>query len=91
MWSRPRKPQRNPNPSANEVSGSYVSARVVELQLVQRVPQLGVVVGVGREQPGEDHRLHLLVAGERLGAAPACERDRVADASPWTSFSPVTR
>ncbi len=23
MWSRPRKPQRKPNPSATDVSGSY--------------------------------------------------------------------
>ena len=35
---------------------------VVELQPLERVAQLRVVVGVGREDPGEDHRLHVLVA-----------------------------
>ena len=40
---------------------------VVQLQLLERVAQLRVVVGVGREEPGEDHRLDVLVAGQRLG------------------------
>ena len=31
--------------------------RVVELQLLERVAQLLVVVGVGREEAGEHHRL----------------------------------
>ncbi len=38
---------------------------VVQLQALKRVAQLRVVVGVGREDAGEDHRLHVLVAGER--------------------------
>ena len=42
--------------------------RVVELQLLERVAQLGVVVGVRREQPGEHHRLDVLVA--RAAAPP---------------------
>ena len=39
---------------------------VVQLQPLERVAELGVVVGVGREEPGEDHRLDVLVAGQRL-------------------------
>ena len=38
---------------------------VVQLQLLERVAQLGVVVGVRREEPGEHHRLDLLVARQR--------------------------
>ena len=38
--------------------------RVVELELLERVAELRVVVGVGRKEPGEDHRLHVLVAGQ---------------------------
>ena len=54
---------------------------VVQLQALQRVAQLGVLVGVAREETGEHHRLDILVAGQRLGrgrAAPS--RQRVADA-----------
>ena len=54
---------------------------IVELQPLERVTQLGVLVGVAREQAREDHRLDVLVARQRLlgGCALAC-RQRVADA-----------
>ncbi len=46
---------------------------IVELQLLEGVAQLRVVVGVGREEPREHHRLHVLVAGQtarrRVGAS----------------------
>ena len=35
---------------------------VVQLQLLERVAELRVLVGVGREEAGEDHRLDVLVA-----------------------------
>ena len=54
--------------------------RVVQLQLLERVAQLGVLVGVRREEAGEDHRLDVLVAGQRLGGGRASRRERVADA-----------
>ena len=65
--------------------------RVVEHQLLERVAQVRVVVGVDREQPAEHHRLDLAVARQRLarfparGAAarargPRARRQRVADA-----------
>src|SRR5947209_3565054 len=53
---------------------------VVQRQLLERVAQVGVLVGVEREQPAEDHRLDLAVAGERLGRAAGPGRERVADA-----------
>ena len=55
---------------------------VVERELLQRVAQVGVVVGVDREQAAEDHRLDLAVAGQRLGGAVVLGRQRVADAQP---------
>ena len=40
---------------------------VVERQPVERVAQVLVAVGVDREEPAEDDRAHLAVAGQRLG------------------------
>ena len=53
---------------------------VAQLQLLERVAQLGIGVGVGREEAREDHRLDVLVAGERRGCASPLRRQRVADA-----------
>ena len=54
---------------------------VVERELLQRVAQVGVVVGVDREQAAEDHRLDLAVAGQRLARRRGrLRRQRVADA-----------
>ena len=44
-----------------------MNARVVHVQLVERVAQVRVVGAVGREDAGEDHRLDSLKPGERLG------------------------
>ena len=54
--------------------------RVVQLQALERVAKLRVVVGVRREEAGEDHGLHVLVARERLGGRPSLRRERVSDA-----------
>ena len=80
MCSRPRKPQRKPKPSASEVSGSHDSAASLSVELLERVAQLRVVVGVDREQAAEHHRLDLAVAGQRLGRRVGLGRQRVADA-----------
>ena len=53
---------------------------VVEGQLLERVAQVRVGVGVDREQAAEHHRLDLAVAGQRLGRAAGLRRQRVADA-----------
>jgi hypothetical protein len=64
---------------------------VVELELVERVAQHGVVRAVDRVQAGEHHRLGVAVAAERL-AAPACAAgDGVADPDWRTSLTPVMR
>ena len=67
---------------AQRVGGLGLPAQrgVVERQLLQRVAQVGVVVGVDREQAAEHHRLDLAVAGQRLGRPAALGRQRVADA-----------
>ena len=61
---------------------------VVELQLLECVPQLGVLVGVGREEAREDGRLHVLVAGQRLGGGALLRRQRLADAQPAHVLEP---
>ena len=56
---------------------------VVELELLERVAQVGVLVGVDRKQAAEDDRLDVAVAGQRLEVAVArpavLRRQRVAD------------
>ena len=56
---------------AERVGGLGLPAQrgVVEGELLERVAQVRVVVGVDREQAAEDHRLDLAVAGQRLGRA----------------------
>jgi hypothetical protein len=51
--------------------GLVAQRAVVELELFQRVAQLVVLAGLGRVQAGEDLRLDLLEAGQRLGGGPA--------------------
>ena len=79
MWSRPRKPQRNPNPSATELSRLVREARVVEVELLERLAEERVVLAADRVDPGEDQALRLLVAGQRLGRGCSDGRDGVAD------------
>ena len=52
---------------------------VVELELVEGLAQLRVVRAVQRIQAGEDHRLGVLVAAERLGRALVQGGDGVTD------------
>src|SRR5690606_32111260 len=52
---------------------------IVEAQLLQRFAQVGVVLGIDREEAGEHARLHLLEAGQRLGRRVAGKGQRVAD------------
>ena len=46
--------------------GLVVQRGVVELQLLERVAQLLVLLRVRRIEAGEHHRVHVLVAGQRL-------------------------
>ena len=65
---------------------------VVELQLVERVAQRRVVVAVDRVEPGEHHRVGVLVAAERLGGAVVLADVTVSPTRDWrTSFTPVMR
>ena len=52
---------------------------VVQLELVQGVPQVRVVVPVQRVQAGEHHRLGVRVPGQRLGRRAGGAGHRVAD------------
>ena len=51
MWSRPRKPQRKPKPSASLVSGSQVSAASFSVELLERVAQVRVLVRLDGNRP----------------------------------------
>ena len=82
MWSRPRKPQRNPKPSATRRLGLVHERRVVELQLLERVAQQRVLV---RLRSGRARRRPSAWPGGSRAAASAAgvrsSRDRVADAA----------
>ena len=62
---------------------------VVQLQLLERVAELGIVVGVGREEPREHHRLDVLVARQRLAAGRVSAVSVSPTRSSETSFRPV--
>ena len=91
MCSRPRNPQRNPNPSASRGLRLPAERGVVQAELLERVAQVGIVVGLDREQAAEHHRLDLAVAGQRLARG----SDLVVSVSPTrslvTSLIPVIR
>jgi len=65
---------------AQRVGGLGLPAqrRVVERELLQRVAQVGILVGVDGEQAAEDHRLHFPVARQRLCGRPRLDGQRVA-------------
>ena len=67
MCSRPRKPQRNPKPSAWRHLGLVVQRGIVELELFERVAQRVVLAGLGRIETGEHLRLDFLETRQRLG------------------------
>ena len=54
--------------------------RVVQLELLERVAELLELVALGREQAGEHHRLHDLVARQGFAGRALLVRDRVAHA-----------
>ena len=68
--------------------GLVAERRVVQGQAVERVTKVLVAVGVEREQAAEDHRLHLAVAGQRLGRRLPPAGQRVADSEPGDVLDP---
>ncbi len=54
---------------------------VVQLQFIERVAQVAVVVGVHGIDSGEDHRLGVTVAGQRVGGRSGWVRNGVAHAA----------
>ena len=68
MCSRPEEAAAEAEPERLRGLGLPAQRGVVQRQLLQRVAQVGVVVGVHREEAAEDHRLDLAVArAARLG------------------------
>ena len=80
MCSRPRKPQRKPKPRAADVSGSRENEASLRRSLSSASRRSVVAGRIGREDPGEHHRLGRLEAGQRRRARVAGLGDRVADA-----------
>ena len=64
-WSMPRKPQRKPKPRPSLTLRLIGEAGVVEPQLAEGLAQVLEIVVVDRVEAAEDHRLRLLVAGQR--------------------------
>ena len=79
MCSRPRKPIRKPKPERPRGLRLVGQRGVIELQLVQRLAQLGVVGPVDRVEAGEDHRVRVPVAAEAGLGRPGQRGHRVAD------------
>src|SRR5207245_7816649 len=52
---------------------------VVQLQLLQRLLEVGELVGVGRKKAGENHRLDLAIAGQRARRSTFGRGDGVSD------------
>ena len=69
--------------------GLVEERRVVQLQLLEGVAQLRIVIGIGRKEAREDHRLDVLVAGERVGGSFRSEVIVSPTRSLETSFRPV--
>ena len=78
---QPKEPTAKPGAERNAGFRLEGERGVVELQLLQRLPQEGVVVRLRRVEPGEDHRFRLLVAGERFRRRALGVCERVADAA----------
>ena len=79
MWSRPRNPQRNPNPSARDVSAWYTRAESLRRSLSSASRNRSKSSPSAGEHPGEDHRLGLAVARERSRRRTTVVGDGVAD------------
>ena len=54
--------------------------RVVELQLLQGIPQIRILCTVGRIESAVDHRVDLFISRQRLCARMLSVRDRISDA-----------
>jgi hypothetical protein len=63
MCKSPRKPQRNPKPSAIELSGSKCSAESLSCELLERVAKLRDLDAFVGIEAAVDHRHDRLVAG----------------------------
>jgi len=53
---------------------------IVELEFLQRLLELLILLGIGREEAGEHHRRDVPVSGQRRRRRPRLVRNRVADA-----------
>ena len=73
------EPAAEPEPERHRALRLVREARVVEVQLLERVAHERVVLARDRVDPGEHEALGGLVAGQRRRGGPRRARDRVAD------------
>ena len=73
------EPAAEPEPEGDRALRLVGDARVVEVELLERVAQQRVVLAGQRVEAGEDEALGGLVAGQRLARRVGRGRDRVAD------------
>lgn len=59
--------------------GFVDKCRIVERELVERIAQSRILVGIDGKQSRVDHRLDVTVSGQGLGGTVFRERDRIAD------------
>ncbi len=73
------EPAAEPEPERDRALRLVREARVVEVELLERLAQQRVVLAADGVDAGEHEALGLLVAGQRLARRPGLGRERVAD------------
>src|SRR6185369_11246296 len=76
---QPQETAPEPEPERHAALRLVREAGVVEMELLEGVTKERVVLATERIEPGEDERLRLLVAGQRLLRGLGGDRDGVTD------------
>jgi hypothetical protein len=76
---QPEETAPEAEPECQRRFGFIGQRRVVELQFLERCPQILVLIALDRIESGENHRLHILETCDRLFAGIVHMGDRIAD------------
>jgi len=68
MWSSPKKPAPEAEAKRHARLRLKVKRAVVEFELVDRVPQILVLLAVAWKKAAENHWLRLSITGESFGS-----------------------
>src|SRR5207248_8312566 len=72
---QPQEPGSEPEAEGLRVLRLVDERRVIEPQLLERIPKRWILLAEDRKEAGEDHRLRRPVAGERLARGIGRERE----------------